>query len=201
MTPVQNRPLTFQTHIRASHLSGLPWSLPVELRWQSMCSLPTLAWNAFPTSCVWQTPTTIPLPRIPPLWSSHLSFSHLGFPLTPFTVSSLYCLHLKGRDQTDSALLMTQPTLRAPSIVFNCCQMVVFPYQGHQIPESCSLRSPAQALPWLSDSVSFAIFQYVPNQHLTAAWGELPHSTLFPNSLSFSVNPFLCTKMQSSIMF
>lgn len=94
------------------------------------------------------TPTTIPLPRIPPLWSSHLSCSHLGSPLTPFTVSSLYCLHPKGRDQTDSALLRTQPMLRAPSIVFtmlcapsivfNCYQMVVFPYQGHQIPESCS---------------------------------------------------------------
>lgn len=159
MTPVWNRPLTLQPHIWAPHLSGLPWSLPVELSWQSTCSLPTLAWDAFPTSSVWQTPTTIRLPRIPPLWSSPLSLSHLGFPLAAFTVFSLYYLRLKGRDQTDSALLRTQPMLRAPSIVFNCCQMVVFPYRRHQIPESCSLRSPGQALPWLSDSVSSAIFQ------------------------------------------
>lgn len=165
VTPIQNRSLTFQPHIWASHLYGLPLSPAAELSWQGAGSLHTL--------CPWPG---MPLPppvsgKLPPLSlcpGSVLREACLchslasDFPLLrslSSTCTVTMSLYLKGGwDQTDSALLRTPPTLGAPSVMFkfNCCQTIVFPCPGRRIPEPLSQESPAQALLWLSNSVSSA---------------------------------------------
>lgn len=69
-------------------------------------------------------------------------------------------LVLKGRNQTDSALLGTQNMAGAQSIEFSliAVKLYYFPIQVSSTLEPCFQRNPAQSLLWLFDSVSSVIF-------------------------------------------